>query len=80
MSLPKKSQEFEAFNVFQSTIVEAQDFKTRRLRMNISGEQTSKKMIDYLVSKVSANNLFHTPIRPLQTRQKGKFRPFSDEC
>ena len=32
--------------------MEAQGFfKTRRLRMDISGEQTSKQMINYLVSK-----------------------------
>ena len=51
VSLAKKSHEFEAFKIFQSTIVEAQGFKTRRLRMDISGEQTSQKMVDYLVTK-----------------------------
>ena len=34
VSLAKKSQEFEAFKDFQITIVEAQGFKTRRLRMD----------------------------------------------
>ena len=49
VSLAKKSHEFEAFRTFQSTIAEG--FRTRRLRMDISGEQTSQKMIEYLVSK-----------------------------
>ena len=35
----------------QINIVDAHGFKTRRLRMDISGEHTSKPMIDYLVSK-----------------------------
>ena len=41
----------EAFRNFISQVVEGQGFKTRRLRMDISGEQTSHKMIEFCISK-----------------------------
>ena len=51
IALKKKHEEYEAFRSLISQIYEGQGFKTRRLRIDISGEQTSHKMIEYCISK-----------------------------
>ena len=53
IALKKKHEEYEAFKNFISQIVEGQGFKTRRLRMDISGEQISHKVIEYWASRES---------------------------
>ena len=47
VALEHKSDEFEALQHFIAKIVEGQGFKTRRIRVDTSGEQTSK----YLAAK-----------------------------
>ena len=51
VALKKKHEEYDAFRNFISQVVEGQGFKTRRLRKDISGEQTSHKMIEFCISK-----------------------------
>ena len=51
IALLHKAYEYEALVNFITQIVEGQGFRTRRIRMDISGEQTSTKMVDFLTSK-----------------------------
>ena len=51
VALVHKSDEFEALQHFILKIVEGQGFRTRRIRVDISGEQTSNRMVEYLALK-----------------------------
>ena len=51
VALSHKSDESEALQHFISKIVNGQGYRTRRIRVDISGEQTSNAMVDYLVDK-----------------------------
>ena len=51
MPLLTKAKEYEALVAFITQIVEGQGFRTRRIRMDISGEQTSTKMVSFFTSK-----------------------------
>ena len=51
VALLRKAYEYEDLVNLITQIVEGQGFRTRRIRMDISGEQTSTKMVDYLTSK-----------------------------
>ena len=51
MALVHKSDELEALQHFIPKIVDGQGYRTRRIRVDISGEQTSNAMVDYLVDK-----------------------------
>jgi len=51
VALLRKAYEYEDLVNFITQIVEGQGFRTRRIRMDISGEQTSTKMVDFLTSK-----------------------------
>jgi len=51
VALVHKSDELEALQHFISKIVDGQGFRTRRIRVDISGEQTSNAMVTYLADK-----------------------------
>jgi len=51
VALVHKSDELEALQDFILKVVDGQGFRTRRIRVDISGEQTSNLMVNYLASK-----------------------------
>ena len=60
VALSHKSDELEALQHFIAKVVDGQGFRTRRIRVDISGEQTSNLMVDYLASKGIEK---HAPLR-----------------